>query len=224
MVLNQIFDRQVFNYYHLVFTYQLSRQLMEKVFSTVTNSRVYPCYFLPLFVSIVRSFLFARQRFLDLLKFGVQLFKVLGIDNFVSIASSNQAGYTHIETNSFIGQWQWVNGLIYKQGNVPAATSIQLDSYCGWVASLGQLSTPANRQCFTALGKPNLPVLPLKSRFSKLSACSKAYRRSPPVKLARAEFMLFLEIGVFCSSCKEVAKCFLQMSKSLLQRHRANFI
>jgi len=37
MILDHIFDSQIFNYYRLVFTNQLSRQLVQKIFTSISD-------------------------------------------------------------------------------------------------------------------------------------------------------------------------------------------
>lgn len=112
MVFYQTFDCQILNYYRLVFTYQLSRQLMQKIFPTISYLPMYLSYFFSLFLSIVRPFLFAIQSFLNSSELRAQPLKVLGISDLVSIASSNQASYSYIQADRFIRLWQRNNRCI----------------------------------------------------------------------------------------------------------------
>lgn len=114
MVFDHIFDCQVLNYYRLVFTYQLSCQLMQKVSSTVSYLAMYFGYFEPLFLSVVRPLLFTRQGFLYLFELGAQPFKMLWVRDFVSRTCSNKTRYAHVQTNRFIGFGQWFNNCIYE--------------------------------------------------------------------------------------------------------------
>ncbi len=76
VVFNHVFNRQILNHDGLVFVHQLSSQLMQKVFSAISYLGVYFSYFEPRFVSIIRPFLLARQRFLYSSEFSPQPFKV----------------------------------------------------------------------------------------------------------------------------------------------------
>ncbi len=127
MVLHHIFNRQVLNHDGLVFVHQLSSQLMQKIFSTVSYLGVDRGYLLPLFVLVVRPLLFTRQRFLDSSKLRAQPLKVPWISDFVSIAGSNQARDAHIQPDRLIGLGQWFNSLVYEQRNVKTSRRIQLD-------------------------------------------------------------------------------------------------
>lgn len=53
VVFHHIFDCQILNHDGLVFTYQLSRQLMQKILAAISYLPMYSCYLLPLFVSIM---------------------------------------------------------------------------------------------------------------------------------------------------------------------------
>ncbi len=118
MVFHQIFDCQVervlggiippkishLNYYRLVFTHQLSRQLLQKILAAIGYLPMCNSNFLTRFMSIVRSFLFTRQGFLYLSQLLVQPLKMFRISNFVPIASSNQTSYAHIQPDRLITQ------------------------------------------------------------------------------------------------------------------------
>ena len=191
MVRYHIFDCQILNHDGLVFVHQLSRQLMQKVFSAIRNCAVYFGYLLPLFMSIIRAFLLTGQRFLYSFKLGSQPLKVFRIGDFIPIACSYQASDTHVQTDTFISFSQWFNNRVYKQRNVKTPRSIQLDRYRTGFASSWQLSTPTNRQCLSTLCKNYLSIPPLESGFSKLSTTT---------------VMLFLKVWVLSCSRPQVSK------------------
>ena len=210
MVFDHVFDSQVLNHDGLVFTYQLSCQLMQKVLTAIRNCAVYLRYLLPLFMSIVRAFLLTGQRFLYLFKPRAQSLEVFGIGDFVPVTCSYQASDANVQTDIFISFRQWFNNCIYEQRDVETPTRIQLDRDGRRFASLWQLSTLADRQCLGTLSKPNRAILPLKSRLGKLCATAA---------------MLFFEVRILlCVSRPKVSKCLLKMPQSLLQRYTANLV
>jgi hypothetical protein len=85
-------------------------------------------YLQPCFVSVVTPFLLPRQCLLHPSQLLAKLLKVLGIDNLVTIAGGNQAGYAHIQTDFFVGFWQVGNISIDQQGCKPTTTSVKFDS------------------------------------------------------------------------------------------------
>lgn len=69
--------------------------------------------------------------------------------------------------------------------------------------------TPPNRQGFKGFRQEQLTVSPFEGRLGKF--CT-------------AAIALFLKVGVFRPSCKEVRKCRLQVSQALLQGDATNVI
>ena len=223
MVLHHIFDSQILNHYRLVFTNQLSRQLMQKVFPSIGNLCVDFSHFQPRLMSIVAPFLsccafmvgepdrsaplFAGKSLLHSFQLLAKLFKVLGVGNLIAIAGGNQAGYANIQSNLFIRFWQLSDVGINQQRCKPTTTSFELDGDSRWFTSCGQISTPANRQCFGTFSQKYLTVSPSESRLCKFSTTAT---------------MLLLEVGIFRPSSPEVGKRLLEVSQSLLKWYRAN--
>jgi len=97
--------------------------------------------------------------------------------------------------------------VIYQQGNVPTSTRIKFEHMVeGSHPSGGRLQRIGRASAHL----PTTPAhLPSECRLGELG---------------RATIMFLLEVRDICTSCKEVAKRLLQVSKSLLQRYTANLI
>jgi hypothetical protein len=76
MVFHHIFDSQILNHYRLIFTNQLSCQLMQKIFPSIGNLSVDSSHFNPCFMSVVTPFLFARKSLLQPFQLLAELFEV----------------------------------------------------------------------------------------------------------------------------------------------------
>ncbi len=117
MVLHHILERearhqggrQILNYNRLVFTNQLSRQLMQKIFSSIGNGSVDSSHLRLCLMSVVTPASFARQRLLHSFQLLAELFKMLGVSNLITVTGSNQTRYSHVQPNRFIGFWKWFN-------------------------------------------------------------------------------------------------------------------
>ncbi len=92
MVLHHIFDSQILNYDRLVFTNELSGQLMQKIFSSIGYGSVDFSHFQPCFMEVFTPFLFARESLLHSFQLLAKLLKVLWIGNLIAVAGGNQTG------------------------------------------------------------------------------------------------------------------------------------
>ncbi len=162
------------------------------------------------FVSVARAFLFSTQSFLRSFEFLIVFVKSFGIGNFFTRTQGNQAANPNIQT---YGTIDWLHGgigrIVNPQTDKPTARRVALHrNSCGF-ASCWQLPGSSNGQRLRTLCQINLSLFPLESRFGKFCAAATA---------------LFLEVGVFCPTRKEIAKCRLQVSQSLLQRYTTYLI
>lgn len=99
--------------------------------------------------------------------------------------------------------------IVYQQRNVPTSTSVKLNCNSRWLASFRQWTTPLNRQRSSTFRQKNLSTFPRKCRTGELS---------------RPTVTPLLEIRISGSTCKEIAKRFLKMPQTLLQRYTTNLI
>ncbi len=209
-VLHHVRNSQVLNRYHLVFAYQSSRQLMQKVFTGIGNPRLHSSNFASRLLTVVRSIWTTRQGLLDLSKLAAQSVKMLGVSYLLLVAGSNQAGDASIQSNLFISYWQWLNRMVfYQQRDKPAPSSIQPHCNSGRLAPHWQQPAPDYIQGLTTLSQPYLPILPFEGRASKLRTTTR---------------VLFLKARVFGSFLEEVTKSGLQVAQCLLQRYTADLI
>ena len=88
VVFHHIFNCQILNHDGLVFTHQLSRQFMEKVFTAISDLTVGTSHFNSRLMPIYRSFFLTTKRFLNTLEFAAMAFKVFGISNLVTVRGS----------------------------------------------------------------------------------------------------------------------------------------
>ncbi len=209
-ILNHVSHSQILNHYRLVFTYQLSGQLVQKIFSRVSNFCLNSSYSKSSFFSIFRTFLSSRKSLLCCSKLAVFLVKVLGISNFFGVRSSYQRSKTSIQANAFGGWWQWFNGWIVNQEtDKPTSTRIKFNCYRRWVTFVFEGASPNYIQRFFALSKPQLTILPLESRTSKFSIASIPF---------------LFKTRILSSVSPKVSKSNLKVSESLLKRYTTDFV
>ena len=216
-VFHHVLHCQVFDCNRLVFTYQLSRQLVfakrpegKKIFTGISNrclntSNLHPCL-----LPIVRAFNSARKCFLCLPQLKSETFEMLGVSNLLPVTSGNQRGDSRIYSYSFVGLRQSLNRVVInQQRDEPASRGVQPYGYSGRFASLWQSPTPTDGQRLRTFCQPQLPILPFEGRTGKLGA---------------ATVLFLLKVRVLGTTRPKVGKRFLQISQSLLQRNTANFI
>ncbi|AFY77174.1 hypothetical protein Ple7327_1824 [Pleurocapsa sp. PCC 7327] len=114
-VFNHIGHSQILNRNHLVFAYQLSCQLMQKILSRISNFSLNSSHSNSCFLSILRTFLSSRKSLLCCSKFSVFVVEMLGVGNFFPVAGSNQASQTSIQTNIFNSWVQWLHCWVINQ-------------------------------------------------------------------------------------------------------------
>ena len=223
MVFDHISNCQVFNSYQTVFSNQASRQLMQKISTSIADSEavsrvlatlcayalhfgVYLGYFKSCFISIVRAFGFPTQQLLRDLKLLIQFIKMLWIGYFLPVAGTQQTRDANIYTNLFINWRQWSNSsVVYQQRNKPSTRRFKFDCDSRRTNTVRQKSRPNYIQCFFAFSKPKSVVFEFKRRASKFSRTTIAFSFKPWI------------LGFFTP---EVSKCFLQMSQTLHERIR----
>ena len=209
-VFNHVSDSQVLNRNHLVFAYQLSSQLMQKIFSRIRYFSLDSSYSNSRFLPIFRAFLSSSKCLLRCSKFSIFVVEMLGIVDFIPVTGSYQASQSSVQTNIFSGWRQWLNRLVVNQKrNKPTSRRFEFDSNCRWVAFFRKISTPNNIQWLFAFSDPQLTILPFKRRASKFSISSASF---------------LFEIGIFSTFCPKVGKCYLKMTQGLLQRNTANLV
>ena len=210
MVFNHIRHSQILNRYRLVFSYQLSCQLVQKIFSPISNLSLNLCYSQPCFLSIFRTFLSPRKSLLCCSELAVFLVEVLRIGNFFSITGSYQRSNTSIQPNIFAGWWQLAfSWIVNQKRDKPTSRRIKFNCQCGRVAINGKVTTPDYIQRLFTLGKPQRTFFPFKSRTSKFSIASIPF---------------LLKIRILGSFCPKVSKSNLKMPQSLLKRYTTNFV
>jgi hypothetical protein len=209
-IFDHVSDSQILNRYYLVFAYQLSRQLMQKIFSRITYFSVNSSHSNFCFFSVLRAFVSSRKNFLRCPEFSIFVIEMFGIGHFFSIRSSNQRGQSSVQANIFSGWWKWLNCWVVNQKrNIPTSRRFEFDGNRRWLAFNRKISTPDNIQRLFAFGKPELPIFPLKSRTSKFSVSAISF---------------LFKVRIFGSFRPEVLKRFTQVAKCLLQRYTANLV
>ena len=118
-ILHHVLHCQVLDGNRLVFTHQSSRQLVKKVFSSITDFLMHFCDSEPRFVAIVRPLLLATQRFLNFLQLAVFHSKAFGVRNLFTCTQSDQAGHAQVNPDLIRGLGQRFNLNIHQQGNRP---------------------------------------------------------------------------------------------------------
>ncbi len=210
MVSNHVCYCQVLNSNQAIIPNQVCRQLMQKIGTSIFNFGVYFSYFQSRFISVKRAFGFPTQFLLRYREFVIQPLKMLGISYLFPIAGTNQTGNPSVEPNLFIRCWQWLNSwVIYQQRDKPTSRRLEFNCNSRWLTSFWKSSRPDYIQWFFALGKPNITISELESRFGKFS---------------RATLTFLLKLRIFGSFPPKVSKCFLQMSQTLLQGYAANLV
>src|SRR4028118_2048981 len=210
VVFHHVLHRQVLNRNHLVFAYQLSRQLVQKIFTGISYLSLDFCHTPSSFLPIFRAFDAARQSFLRVSQLQSKTLKVMRVSYLLTITGCNQRGDPDIYSNLFIRDRHYLNRwLVNQQGDKPSSQSLQPYCYSRWFNLFGESPTPPDRQALSALGQPHLSILPFEGGTSKLGTPTST---------------LLFKVGILGSSCPEVPECFLKVSQSLLKRNRANLI
>lgn len=210
MVSHHILHCQVLNRDGLVFSHQSSRQLMQKILSSVRDRSVNFCNLQSRFIPIVRPFHLADQSLLPPSQLLTKSIEVLWVRDLCPCTQSQQTGNAQVNSDRLHRHRKGFGGrIIHQQRDKPSSRSIQFHRNGTGSAPLGQLSAPTDGQSLGTFSQENLPVLPAERRLGKLS---------------RATIALFLEVRVLGSTCPEIAKRLLQVSQSLLQGYAAHFI
>lgn len=201
---------QILNRNHLIFAYQLSGQLMQKVLSRILNSSLNPSHSQPCFISVVRPFLLLSQSLLSFLQSLVQSIEMSRVRDLLpsrerSHARNAQAN-PHLAITGFKGLYCWV---IHQQGDKPSTRSVQPHCHSRRNAMFGDLATPSYGQGFFAFCEIEFTVNILKSRLCELCTST---------------VPLFLERWVFCNALPKVFVSPLQVPKTLLQRDTTDII
>ncbi len=189
VIFHHVLHRQVLNRNHLVFAYQLSRQLVQKIFAGVGNLSLNSCHRPSCFISIFRAFDATRQNFLSLSQLKTKAFKVKRIGYLLTVTGGNQRRDSNIYSNPFVRGWQSFNRWVFnQQGDKPSPRGVQPHCYSGRLNPLGKSPAPPDGQVLSTFRQPELPVLPLEGGTSELSAASTT---------------LLFEVRILGSSCPE---------------------
>jgi hypothetical protein len=210
MVSHHILHSQVLNHDGLVFSHQLSRQLIQKILPRIRDCSVDFCCLQSRFIPIVRPLDLAAESFLHPFQLLTKSIKVLWIRNLLSCAQRQQACDAQVNPYRLHCNRQRLNRhIIHQDGNEPPSSSIQFHRNGTGVAAFGQLPAPTDGQGFSAFSQEDLSIFPTKGRLGELS---------------RTPIALLFEVRVLCSTCPEIAKCLLKVSQSLLQGDAAHII
>ena len=181
---------------------------MQKIGTSIFDFGVYLGYFKSRFISVTRAFGFPTHFLLRYFQLLIQPIKMLWIDYFLPIASTQQTRDAYINSHFFIGWWQVLNGrVIYQQINKPSTRRFEFNCNSRRTAPRRQKPRPNNIQWFWffAFSKPESIVLIFKSRLGKLSRATVSFSFKP---------------WVLSSFTPEISKSFLQMSQTLHERIR----
>src|SRR5207344_2728257 len=132
-----------------------------------------------------------------------------GVTMRMSIGGDHHRLQAQIKSNRLRSNFQWLHVFFYQDGNKVAFSVIFGDGDTTWLASIGQGTVPCGGKRGIHLRKSEMMPVPAK-RIARIGS---------------GLLMTFLfEGGIVSTSFEEVAKSFIKMPESLLQRNRRNLI
>ncbi len=209
VVLDHVLDLQTLDAYDLVFAYDLSRELVLIVTSTIRNLLMDASDLETSLVSILRAFFLLGVPPLGSCQFLFILVEELGIPMSMPIGGDDHGLQAQVKSYLFIHHRQGLNVFLNQDGDKVAIRFIFGDRDTTWLASIGQGSAPDDVNRGIHLGKSKMFSIPGKS-IARIGS--------------RLLVTLLFEGGIRCTPFKEVAEGFIEMAQGLLQRNRRNFI
>lgn len=201
---------QVLDGDQLVLLDQPCRELVQVIPARVGDPGVDAGNPLPRLLAIARTLLLSSQRLLRLCQALAVLIETTRVRDRLSLAGDQQVFEPQVYTDAALDSRERLDGVIvHQQGDVPTPGRRERNRHSGRRAALGNLSAPADRQRFRALGQEQLPITPTKGRTAELS---------------RATVALLLEGRVFGPLGEEVGERPLEMAQRLLQRDAGDLI
>ena len=205
MILHHPSNVEVFDYNHLVFANEPSRQLLEMVTPPVGNASVQSGKFLSSLVSVVRSFHLSAERPGEQ---SLSTSEFLIVARVVDLFTSRECGKRRdakVDTDRRLESWHGLDAsVVAKDRNVPTPRGIKAYRHTRRVRVLGKRATPSHIQWSGHLRK---------SKRRAIEAESAAR------KAGRPALVLALETGIGRALCEEVGVRGLQVSERLLERH-----
>ena len=134
LVFDHVSNGKIFNSNYAIGSDQISSQLVQEISTSIFNFGVYLSYFKSRFISVIRAFGFPTQLLLREWQLLIQPIKVLWVSYFFSVTGSQQTRDANVNSDFFIGWWQWLNSrIIYQQRNKPSARRFKLDCNSRWI-------------------------------------------------------------------------------------------
>src|SRR5712692_9306535 len=209
MVLDYILDVQTLDAYDLVLTYDLCRELVLRVSSSVSNASVNTSHFHAGFRTVLRAFFLACMSPLRFCQFFLLFDKELGVAVGMPIGSNHHRLQAQIKPDLLIDKRRVLDILFNQERDKVAVRTILAHSHRRRLGSFGQGTRPMDIQRGFHLGKGKGLSIPFECRGGILS---------------RLLVVLFVELGICCMPFKEVFEGFIEMSQGLLKGNTRDFI
>src|SRR2546426_2854026 len=207
VVFDHMLDLQTLDTYDLVFAYDASRELVLIVSSSIGNLLMDASDFETSLVPVLGAFFLFRMPSLCLCQFLFIRGREFGVTMGLSIGGDHHRLQAQIKSNRLRSNFQWLHVFFYQDGNKVAFSVIFGDGDTTWLASIGQGTVPYGGKRGLHLRQREMMPVPAK-RIARIGS---------------GLLLTFLfEGGIVSTSFEEVAKSFIKMPESLLQRNRRN--
>ncbi len=117
VVLDHVHDLQTLHAYDLVLSYELSREFVLIVPSSITDTSMYLCYLATGFVSVLRAFFLLRMPTLGFCQLLLILGKELGVPVRMPIARNHHGLQAQVKPDLLVDYWQVVDFLHNEDGD-----------------------------------------------------------------------------------------------------------
>ena len=204
VVLDHILDCKALDAYDLVLAYELGRELVLVISSSIGNPFMKACHFETSLISILGTFFLLRMPSLRSCQFLFVFGKVLGVVIGLSLGGDDHAFESQIKPDHLWSHRQGFDLFFHQDRHKVTVGFIFGDGDGRRLGIFGQGTRPDDSERLLHLGKGEVCSIPLESRDRVLS---------------RLQMAFLLEAGVIRSPLEEVTKGFIQMTKGLLRRN-----
>jgi hypothetical protein len=209
MVFDHVLDLQTLDTDDLVFAYDVGRELVLRVSPSIGNLLMDASNLQTSFCTVLGTFFLLRVTALSFCQLLLILSEELGVAGGLPLRGDDHRLQAQVEPDHLGRDFQWLDVLFHQDGDKIAFGFILSDGDTPWLAPIRQGAMPCDAKRGLHLSQSQgMPI--------------------PGERIARIGSSLLVPLlfegGILRTPFKEVAKSFIKMSKSLLERNRRNFI